>query len=139
MADNFWVAMETKLKRLERKQAWEKIKRTPEMNVPESTWAFKVKRYPDSSMQKLKARFCVEGYLQIEGVDYFDTYAPVVSWLTVRIVMVLALILHLESVQVDYTAAFIQAPIQDDVFVKLPCGFKEEGVVLKQNQGLYGL
>ena len=55
----------------------------------------------------------------IKGVDYFDTYAPVVSWLTVRIVMVLALILHLESVQVDYTAAFIQAPIQD-VFVKLP-------------------
>ena len=90
-------------------------------------------------MRKLKAILCVRGYLQVEGVDYFDMYAPVVSWLTVRIVMILALILRLESVQVDYTAAFIQTPIQDDVFVELPRRFKEEGMVLKLNQGLYGL
>ena len=100
------------------------------MNVLESTWAFKVKRYPDGTLRKLKACFCVRGYLQIKGVDFFDTYAPVVSWLTVRIV---------ESVQVDYTAAFIQAPIEDKVYVKMPRGYKEKGKVYKLNRGLYGL
>ena len=59
MSDEFWVAMETNLKTLERKLAWNKIKRIPEMNVLESTWAFKIKRYPEGSMRKLKARFCV--------------------------------------------------------------------------------
>ena len=109
------------------------------MNVLESTWAFKVKRYPYGTLRKLKARLCVCGYLQIGGVDFFDTYASVVSWLTIRIVMVISLLLQLKSVQVNYTAAFIQAPIEDKVYVEMPCGYKEQGKVYKLNRGLYGL
>jgi hypothetical protein len=52
-------------------------------NLLPSTWAFKVKRYPDGRMRKHKARFCVRGDKQLEGVDYFESYAPVVAWSTV--------------------------------------------------------
>ena len=60
--------------------------------VQKTTWAFKVKRYPDglTCMRKLKARFCVRGDLQEEGVDYFDVYAPLVQWSTVRMVMTMS-------------------------------------------------
>ena len=139
MSDGFWKAMDIELETLTRKDAWTVVDRTDDMNVLESTWAYKVKRYPDGTIRKLKARFCVRGYLQIEGVDFFDTYAPVVSWLTVRIVMIISLILRLESVQVDYTAAFIQAPIDDEVYVEMPRGYREHGKVYKLNRGLYGL
>ena len=45
--------------------------------ILKSTWAFKIKRFPDGTICKLKAWFCVRGDLQESGVDYFDTYAPV--------------------------------------------------------------
>ena len=98
MPDGFWKAMDIKLDTLTRKYAWTVVDRTNNMTVLESTWAFKVKRYFNGTIHKLKARFCVHRYLQIEGVDFFDTYAPVVSWLTVCIVLILSLILRLKSV-----------------------------------------
>ena len=95
------------------------------MNVIKLTWVFKVKQYPKGRIQKLKACFCEQGYLQIEGGYFFDTYAPFFSWLTVHIIMILSLILQIKVVQVDYTTAFIQAPITDKVYVKMPHGYKE--------------
>ena len=110
------------------------------MNVLPSTWAFKCKRYPDGSVRKLKARFCVRGDKQKEGIDFFETYAPVVSWQTVRLLLILAMKLNLCTKQVDYTAAFVQAPITESVYVEAPRGFSESGnKVLKLNQCLYGL
>jgi hypothetical protein len=57
-----------------KKQAWEVVDREPWMNVLPSTWAFKCKRYPDGLVKKLKARFCVRGDRQREGVDFFETF-----------------------------------------------------------------
>ena len=53
--------------------------------------------------------------------------------------MILSLILCLESVQVDYTLAFIQAPIDDNVYVEMPRGHREHGKVFKLKRNLYGL
>ena len=109
------------------------------MNVLSSVWTLKIKRYPDGSIKKFKARFCVRGFEQRYGIDYFDTYAPVVSWTTVRLLLVLSIILNLSSKQVDYTAAFVQAPVQDNIYVELPRGYKQKGKVLKLKRSLYGL
>jgi hypothetical protein len=46
-------------------------------HVLKSTWVFKLKRLPDGTPSKFKARFCVRGDLQQEGVDFFETYATV--------------------------------------------------------------
>ena len=48
------------------------------MNVIQSTWAFKLKRYPDGLVKNFKGRLCARGDQQLEGNDFFDTYAPVV-------------------------------------------------------------
>ena len=79
MSDGFWKAMDIELDTLTRKDAWTVVEHTEEMNVLESTWVFKVKRYPNGTIRKLKARFFVRGYLQIEGVDFFDTYRILVN------------------------------------------------------------
>ena len=87
-------------------------------------------------------------------MDYFDTYAPVVNWTTVRLLLILSIIMDLESVQVDYTAAFVHAPIDKDpkfdllsaeeqdrrgVYLEMPRGFRKPGKVLKLKKSLYGL
>ncbi len=151
----YWKACETELDTLQnKKDAWDTVDRQPWMNVLPSTWAFKCKRYPDGSVRKLKARFCVRGDRQIEGVDYFDTFAPVINWTTVRLMLILSVILGLDTKQVDYTAAFVHAPIDRDprwdqmsvteqeqsgVYIEMPCGFREPGKVLKLKKSLYGL
>jgi hypothetical protein len=91
-ADGYKEAMQVEYETLLSKHAWTEVKRKKWMNVVPSTWAFKCKRYPDGSVRKLKARFCVHGDKQVEGVDYFDTYAPVMTWTIVRILLILPLI-----------------------------------------------
>lgn len=139
LADGFWEAANTEYQTLKNKEAWEEVDREDCMNVLPGTWAFKVKRHPDGVVKKLKARFCVRGDRQIKNVDYFDTFAPVVNWQTVQIMLTLSLILGLATKQVDYTAAFLHAPIEEEVFVECPRGFATPGKVLKLKRSLYGL
>jgi hypothetical protein len=140
-ANEYWEACKTEIATLEGMDAWEVVKRTADMNVLESTWAFKCKRYPDGLIKKFKARFCARGDQQIEGVDFFETYAPVVQWTTVRLMLILEVLLDLKSKQGDVTAAFLHAQLDEgeEVYVEMPRGFKQEGMVLKLRRSLYGL
>lgn len=107
-----------------------------------STWAFKVKRYPDGTVKKYKARFCVRGDRQIEGVDYWETWAPVVQWSTVRTMMILSTKLSLVSAQADITGAFVHADLKptEHIYVRQPRGMSRgRNLVLKLNKSVYGL
>ncbi len=139
----FQQAMRMELHTLVNKfDCWDYVP-NPGENVLPSTWAFKIKRYPDGCVKKFKARFCARGNRQTEGVDYFETWAPVVMWSTVCIVMVLAATLDLISVQCDITAALIHAPVPttETIYVHQPCSFHhgngDEVLCLKQT--LYSL
>lgn len=80
--------------------------------------------------------------MQTEGVDYFDTYAPVVQWSTIRLILTLTLKHEWSTRQVDYTNAFAQADLQEEVYIEAPKGFSGkdgEDKVLKLLKSLYGL
>ena len=106
-----------KISTLQRMKAWTQVPRTATTHIISPTWAFKV-----GLIQKLKARFCVRSDQQIEGVDYFNTFAPDAQWSTVRLLLLLSLTLNLATKQVDYVSAFCQAPIEEDVYVEPPFG-----------------
>jgi hypothetical protein len=106
--DQWWKAMYNGLVTIMVNfDCWDYVKRMPDMNVLPSTWAFKLKRYPDGCVKKFKARFCAPSDRQKEGTDYFETWDPVIQWSTVRIVMILAIKLKLISVQCNITATFV--------------------------------
>ena len=88
-----------------------------------SIWSFRRKRAPDWSILKWKARLCPHGGKQVEGENYWETYAPVVTWSTVRLVLILSLITGLKSRQCDFVAAYTQAPLDTDIFMNIPAGF----------------
>ncbi len=139
----FWQAMRTKFNTLTQEfDCWEYVP-NPGKDVLPSTWAFKIKCYPDGRVKKFKARFCARGDKQQEGIDYFETWAPVVQWSTVQIVMTLALKLNLISIQCNITAAFIHArvPITETIHVHQPRGFHQGNgdEVLCLKRTLYGL
>ena len=146
-AEEFWKAAQLEIETLEKINAWTVVPRTDDItNVLPSTWAFKVKRYPDGNVKKFKGRFCARGDKQIQGVDFFETYSPVVQWTTIRLMLVLECILGLCSKQGDITCAFLHASLGKDeaVYIEMPQGFKQydkngKPKVLKLNRMLYGL
>eukprot|EP00957_Ditylum_brightwellii_P128414 9793916-Ditylum_brightwellii.AAC.1 len=103
----FEEAMEREMEAMTKLNAWEEIDISEVTyttdgiccTVIESTWAFKAKRCPDRTVKKHKAQLCVHGNQQVKDVDYFETYSPVLSWTTVRMMMTLAVNLGLKSRQ----------------------------------------
>ncbi len=84
--------------------------------------------------------------MQLEGVDFFKTYAPVVQWTMIRLMFILEVLLGLKSKQGDVTCAFQRADLAPDesVHVNMPLGFNTKSKngkhqVLKLNKTLYGL
>ena len=94
-----------KLKALKYKLLKQRTHGNIAFNVPLGTWTFHIKRYLNNQIKKYKARFCVRGDKQIQGVDVFNTYVPVVEWSTVHMMLVVVACLKWESVQVDFDAA----------------------------------
>jgi hypothetical protein len=112
-------------------------------NLIRAIWSFKRKRAPDGTYLKHKARLCAHGGMQQYGEHYWDTYSPVVQMMTVRLLLVLALILDLHTRSIDFTLAYTQAPIDVETFIEIPTGFDIDGnrhdFVLELKKNLYGL
>ena len=145
--EDFLKAMEKEVHDLNKEDVWEIL---PMSSLPSSAhiirliWSFKRKRNPFGELTKHKARLCVHGGMQREGVDFHNTFAPVVNWSTVRLIIMMAEMAGWESRQIDYVLAFSQAPIDSDVYLHLPAGFhvngkdENEKYVLKLKKNLYG-
>lgn len=109
-------------------------------------WSFKRKRYPDGTLNKHKARLCAQGGIQQWGVNYWETYSPVVNWISMRLLLSIAIMNDLPTTAIDFVLAFPQADLglEEQVFMEIPIGMEIPGHdsnshVLKLKKNLYGL
>eukprot|EP00957_Ditylum_brightwellii_P014729 1110292-Ditylum_brightwellii.AAC.1 len=137
--DGFKDKMDEELGTLTDMKSWIIVKRRPEMNVFGSTWAFRIKQFSNGTINKLKVRLCICGNQQTEGVNVFNTFAPVVNFSTVCLLIVMSIQLGWTLAHIDYTAAFVNATVEEETYVGIPQGYKQEGNVLKLPRSLYGL
>ena len=82
--------------------------------------------------------------MQVYGVNYWNIYASVVSWLAVRLMFILTIIEGWYSESIDFTLAFPQAPLETPIFMEFPVGMNLVGYgsteyVLELKKNLYGL
>ena len=100
--------MNQKIKELEQHVTWTIVSRksVTGANIIPSTCYFKVKHFPYDILCKFNARLCARGDIQVEGVDYFEKYVPVVSCNTVRLILILNINQVLSKRQVDYANDF---------------------------------
>jgi hypothetical protein len=91
--------------------------------------------------QKYKARLCMNDSRQIQGIDYTESSTPVVQWSTIRMVNTLAVMHNLKGKQIDFTQAFSQVKLKEDIYLRFPAGFehKNKKWALKLKRNLYGL
>ena len=109
------------------------------MNLIDSIWAFKLKRFPDRLIKKFKAHFCARGDRKLEGIDFFETYTHIVQWTTVTMMLSLEILLNLRPKQDNVTAAFLLAELgkNQTVYLGMPLGVRKQGKILKLNKALY--
>jgi hypothetical protein len=125
---------------------WELVTRTsvPKgMKVLPSVWAMKRKRRILSrEVYKWKARLNVHGGRQELGVNYWETYAPVVNWFTIRLFLILSILNKWHSRQIDFVLAYPQADIECEMYMEMPAGFKYDtnkgSHVLRLKKNIYG-
>jgi hypothetical protein len=126
---------------------WTLIKRS---EVPEdaggvpSVWSMQCKRdITTNEIKKYKARLNLHGGKQVFGMNYYKTYAPVVTWFVIRLLIVIGIIFDWALRQVDFIMAYPQAPIKCDMYMELPQGIRtsdgeSKDYVLKLLKNIYG-
>jgi hypothetical protein len=128
------------LEGLESMSTWVLTDPPPRCNILPVKWVFKVKRHQDGSLERFKARLCVKGFRQKQGIDYQDVFAPVASANGFRALMATVALQRLHVRQVDFKQAFLNGTLEDDVYIQQPEGFQDGTPrVLKLKKSLYGL
>jgi hypothetical protein len=105
-------------------------------------WVFRNKVDEDGVVIRNKARLVVQGYLQSEGIDYDETFAPVARLEAIRIFLAYAAHKNFKVYQMDVKSAFLNGILEEEVFVKQPPGFESKehpDHVYKLHKALYGL
>jgi hypothetical protein len=95
----------------------------PKINLPPITryldliWTYIYKRLPEGSLKKYKTHLCVNGSRHIQGIDYTESFTPVVQWSTMHIMNTLAAMHNRKGEQIDFTQAFPQAKLKEDIYL----------------------
>ena len=105
-------------------------------------WVFKIKRGSDGSVDRFKGRLVAKGYAQQYGVDYDETYSPVVRFSSVRVLLAFAMDNDLLVHQMDVVSAFLNGTLEEEIYMEQPEGYMQPGtetLVCKLKRSLYGL
>jgi len=139
---NWRAAMQAEFDALQANQTWELVPRPAGAHVVSGKWIFRVKYNDDGSLDRYKARWVVRGFTQRAGVDYDETYCPVVKSATIRVVLTLAASRGWPVHQLDVNNAFLHGVLDETIYARQPAGFVDKSCsnkVCKLNKSLYKL
>jgi hypothetical protein len=104
-----------------------------------SKWVLCIKQRPNGTIQKYKAHVIAQGFTQIEGVDYDETFIPVAKLSSLCTILALAMELDWEVHQIDIKAAYLNRKLKEEMYMELLPGFDiPDGIVLKLKKAIYG-
>nr|GEW96439.1 retrotransposon protein, putative, Ty1-copia subclass [Tanacetum cinerariifolium] len=105
------------------KKRWELMDLPPGCKPLGYKWIFKKKMKADGTIDKYKARLVIKGFKQREGLDYFDTYSPVMLITSIRMILAIAALRKLEVYQMDVKTVFLNGDLEEEIYMNQPGGF----------------
>ena len=114
----------------------------PGRTTIKNRWIFKIKPAYKDTAERYKARLVAKGYTQKHGVDYQETFAPVVKHTALRTVLAVVAALDLEMLQLDIKTAFLYGELDEEIYMDQPEGFIKSGrenEVCRLVKSIYGL
>ena len=113
------MAMQEELNNFERNQVWTLVE-WPNTNVIGTKWVFHNRQHENGVVTRNKARLVAQGFTQVEGLDFEETYAPVARLKAIRMLLAYATHHNFKLYQIDVKNAFLNGPIQGLVYVEQP-------------------
>lgn len=135
-------AMEIELGNLRKNKTWELVKLPENRKALKSKWVFNIKRDKNGDIDKYKARLVAKGCGQKAGIDFQETFSPVVRYSSIRLILALSVEYDFIIHQMDVVSAYLNGDLQDEIYMEQPEGFvdqKHPTKVCKLLKGLYGL
>ena len=123
-------------------ETWELVELPEGRKAVASKWVFCVKYDQHSNVDRFKSRLVVKGFSQKYGVDYDETYSPVVRFSSIRVLLGWAACNKMKIHQMDVTAAFLNGDLKEEIYMQQPNGYVQPGkehLVCWLKKSLYGL
>src|SRR3954465_11524847 len=133
-------AMESEIESMHQNQVWKLVEPPKGLKPIECKWIFKRKTDGDGNLTVYKARLVANGFRRVQGVDYDETFSPVVMLKSIRILLEVAAYFNYEIWQMDVKTAFLNGYLEEDVYMIQPEGFvspEDVGKVCKLQRAIY--
>uniref|UniRef100_A0A0A1X1V8 Retrovirus-related Pol polyprotein from transposon TNT 1-94 n=2 Tax=Zeugodacus cucurbitae TaxID=28588 RepID=A0A0A1X1V8_ZEUCU len=141
-SEQWFNAMKDEYDALLKNETWELIEPPKGQKVVRNKWVFSIKRDKEGNIQRFKARLVAKGCSQIYGVNYTETFSPVVRYCTIRLIFAIAAEYELHLHQMDVSTAYLNSELNDEIFMYQPEMFVDQRYpnhCLKLKKALYGL
>lgn len=135
-------AIKRELNAFKANNAWELVDKPSNKNIVKNKWVFKIKKDQNGDIATYRARLVAKGFTQKYGIDYLETYSPVIRFSNLRLLLAMTAELNLETVHLDVETAFLNGDIDEDIYMSQPEGFEEPGFenkVCLLKKAIYGL
>jgi hypothetical protein len=133
-------AMANELDALHKTHTWDMTTLAPGKSAVGCKWVYKIKTRVDGSVERYKAHLVARGFTQEYGIDYEETFAPVVRLTSVRSLLVVAAVRHWPLFQIDVKNAFLNGDLLEEVYMQPSSGYPDsQNQVCRLCHALYGL
>lgn len=136
-----WIAaMDEEFQSLIQNKTWQLGYLPKGRKAIRNKWVFKAKRVASGEISRYKARLCAKGFSQRKGIDYDETFSPVVRHDSIRLILSLVAQLDLEMCHFDVKTAFLHGELTEEIWMDQPEGYvSEPGKHCRLLKSLYGL
>lgn len=139
-ANEWKLAMDDEIKSHAENNTWSLTKLPNNRKPIKAKWVFKTKSDDKGNIVRYKARLVAKGCSQIFGIDYMETFSPVVRYNSIRYLLALAVQRNLIIHQMDAVTAFLQGDLEEEIYMEQPEDYQDgTNRVCKLNRSIYGL
>ncbi|GAU31060.1 hypothetical protein TSUD_214960 [Trifolium subterraneum] len=136
---NIQTSSTSELTALGKNNTWKLVPLPPHKHSIGCKWVFKLKLHANGTIERYKDRLVAKGYTQTEGIDYLDTFSPVVKMITIRMLLAIAASENWPLYQLDVNTAFLHGDLNEEVYMQPPPGLDlpQPNLVCKLQRSFY--
>ncbi|KAE8676544.1 hypothetical protein F3Y22_tig00111584pilonHSYRG00119 [Hibiscus syriacus] len=125
-SSEWMTTMKEEIDALQQNQTWDIVPKIKDVKPISCKWVYKIKRRPDGSIERYKARLVAHGFSQQYGLDYDETFSPMAKLTTVRVLLALAANKDWNLWQMDVKNAFLHGELDREIYMTQPMGFQSQ-------------